>query len=252
MNSNIEIYIVGSAVLFFLIIVFFYIRKISNSQELKVKIESLQDPLESSNLINEDNSNASLDNDTQTEQDQKLVIFNLISSDKSFFNIPQLFGFLSNCGAKLNNGFFSFYDEKNNKIWIHEHGPRGGDEINIIEAGENYGWPLASYGINYIGTKFTDKTSIDGMVDPIHFWVPSIAPSGMVYVDNPNYPSLNQSILIGSLKFQYLHQCVIKDGKVVEEKKLFDQIGRVRSVELDKDKNIFVGVENLGIIKLIE
>ena len=145
-----------------------------------------------------------------------------------------------------------FYDEKNNKIWIHEHGPRGGDEINIIEAGENYGWPLASYGINYIGTKFTDKTSIDGMVDPIHFWVPSIAPSGMVYVDNPNYPSLNQSILIGSLKFQYLHQCVIKDGKVVEEKKLFDQIGRVRSVELDKDKNIFAGVENLGIIKLIE
>ena len=80
----------------------------------------------------------------------------------------------------------------------------------------------------------------------------SIAPSGMVYVDNPNYPSLNQSILIGSLKFQYLHQCVIKDGKVVEEKKLFDQIGRVRSVELDKDKNIFLGVENLGIIKLIE
>jgi len=115
MNSNNEIYIVGSAVLFFLIIVFFYIRKISNSQELKVKIESLQDPLESSNLINEDNSNASLDNDTQTEQDQELVIFNLISSDKSFFNIPQLFGFLSNCGAKLNNGFFSFYDEKNNE-----------------------------------------------------------------------------------------------------------------------------------------
>ena len=115
MNSNYEIYIVGSAILFFLIIVFFYIRKISNSQELKVKIESLQDPLESSKLINEDNSNASLDNDTQTEQDQELVIFNLISSDKSFFNIPQLFGFLSNCGAKLNNGFFSFYDEKNNE-----------------------------------------------------------------------------------------------------------------------------------------
>ena len=115
MNSNYEIYIVGSAILFFLIIVFFYIRKISNSQELKVKIESLQDPLESSNLINEDNSNASFDDDTQTEQDQELVIFNLISSDKSFFNISQLFGFLSKCGAKLNNGFFSFYDEKNNE-----------------------------------------------------------------------------------------------------------------------------------------
>ena len=117
MNSNYEIYIVGSAVLFFLIIVFLYIRKISNSQELKIKIESLQDPLESSNLINEDNSNASLDNDTQTEQDQELVIFNLISSDKSCFNISQLFGFLSNCGAKLNNGFFCFYDEKNNETF---------------------------------------------------------------------------------------------------------------------------------------
>ena len=115
MNSNYEIYIVGSAILFFLIIVFFYIRKISNSQELKVKIESLQDPLESSNLTNEDNSNESFDDDTQTEQVQELVIFNLISSDKSFFNISQLFGFLSNCGAKLNNGFFSFYDEKNNE-----------------------------------------------------------------------------------------------------------------------------------------
>ena len=74
----------------------------------------------------------------------------------------------------------------------------------------------------------------------------------MVYVDNPNYPSLNQSILIGSLKFQYIHQCIIKNGEIIEEKKLFDQIGRVRSIELDKDKNIFVGVENLGIIKLIE
>ncbi len=145
-----------------------------------------------------------------------------------------------------------FYDEKNNKIWIHEHGPRGGDEINIIEAGENYGWPLASYGINYIGTKFTDKTSIYGMIDPIHYWVPSIAPSGMVYVDNTNYPTLDQSILIGSLKFEYLHQCIVENGKIVKENRIFEQIGRVRSIELDQNKDIYIGVENLGIIKLIE
>jgi len=145
-----------------------------------------------------------------------------------------------------------FYDRKNDEIWIHEHGPKGGDEINIIESGKNYGWPLASYGINYWGTKFTDKTSIEGMVDPYHFWVPSIAPSGMVYIDNPNYPSLNNSILIGSLKFEYLHQCIIDNGKIIEEKRLLNQIGRVRSIELDKNKNIYVGVENLGIIKLIE
>ena len=144
------------------------------------------------------------------------------------------------------------YDEDKDEIWIHEHGPRGGDEINIIEAGKNYGWPLASYGVNYIGTKFTNKTSIDGMVNPLHYWVPSIAPSGMLLVKNPKYPTLDGSILIGSLKFQYLHQCIIENGKIVKENKLFEEIGRVRSIELDNYKNIYIGVENLGILKLIE
>ena len=144
------------------------------------------------------------------------------------------------------------YDEDKDEIWIHEHGPRGGDEINIIEAGKNYGWPLASYGVNYIGTKFTTKTSIDGMVNPLHYWVPSIAPSGMLLVKNPKYPTLDGSILIGSLKFQYLHQCIIENGKIVKENKLFEEIGRVRSIELDNYKNIYIGVENLGILKLIE
>ena len=144
------------------------------------------------------------------------------------------------------------YDEDKDEIWIHEHGPRGGDEINIIEAGKNYGWPLASYGVNYIGTKFTNKTSIVGMVNPLHYWVPSIAPSGMLFVKNPKYPTLDGSILIGSLKFQYLHQCIIENGKIVKENKLFEEIGRVRSIELDNYKNIYIGVENLGILKLIE
>ena len=144
------------------------------------------------------------------------------------------------------------YDKNKDEIWIHEHGPRGGDEINIIEAGKNYGWPLASYGVNYIGTKFTNKTSIDGMVNPLHYWVPSIAPSGMLFVKNPKYPTLDGSILIGSLKFQYLHQCIIENGKIVKENKLFEEIGRVRSIELDNYKNIYIGVENLGILKLIE
>ena len=144
------------------------------------------------------------------------------------------------------------YDEDKDEIWIHEHGPRGGDEINIIEAGKNYGWPLASYGVNYIGTKFTNKTSIDGMVSPIHYWVPSIAPSGMLFVQNTKYPTLDGSILIGSLKFQYLHQCIIDNGKIVKENRLFEEIGRVRSIEFDNYKNVYIGVENLGILKLIE
>ena len=162
--------------------------------------------------------------------------------------------------TKSKKGIYSFghrnpqgmvYDKENNKIWIHEHGPRGGDEINIIKAGENYGWPLASYGINYIGTKFTDKKSISGMQDPIHYWVPSIAPSGMIMVKDSKNKSLNNSILIGSLKFQYLHQCKIENNRVIEEKKLLTGIGRVRSIETDGQNNIYIGVENLGILKLI-
>ena len=118
MNSNYEIYIIGLAVLFFLFIVFLYIRKISNAGNLKVKIESIPDSLESSELSDEVISDELRDDDDiEIQTDQELVIFNLISSDKSCFNISQLFGFLSNCGAKLNNGFFCFYDDKNNETF---------------------------------------------------------------------------------------------------------------------------------------
>jgi glucose/arabinose dehydrogenase len=138
-----------------------------------------------------------------------------------------------------------------NELWIHEHGPKGGDEINIINSGKNYGWPLASYGVNYIGTKFTDKTSLIGTENPIHYWVPSIAPSGMIFVDSDKYPSWKNNLLIGSLKFEYLHMCVIKGNSIIKEEKLLEGIGRVRSLEISPSGFIYVGVENLGIIKII-
>lgn len=138
-----------------------------------------------------------------------------------------------------------------NDIWIHEHGPKGGDEINIIKSGKNYGWPLASYGVNYIGTKFTDKTSIKGSENPIHYWVPSIAPSGMIFVDSDKYPDWKNNILIGSLKFEYLHMCIVKGNTITKEEKLYEGIGRVRSLEISPEGYIYVGVENLGIIKIL-
>jgi glucose/arabinose dehydrogenase len=138
-----------------------------------------------------------------------------------------------------------------NDLWIHEHGPRGGDEINIIKPGKNYGWPLASYGVNYIGTKFTDNKVLPGTEQPIHYWVPSIAPSGMVFVDSNIYPEFKNSILIGSLKFEYLHQCIFDGDKIIEEKKILDKIGRVRSLEVGPNGYIYVGIENLGIIKIL-
>jgi aldose sugar dehydrogenase len=138
-----------------------------------------------------------------------------------------------------------------NEIWIHEHGPKGGDEINIISSGKNYGWPLASHGVNYIGTKFTNNTTLSGKEDPIHYWVPSIAPSGMVFVNSDKYPRLKNNLLIGSLKFEYLHMCILDGNNVIKEEKLFDGIGRVRSLEISPNGFIYVGVENLGIIKIM-
>lgn len=137
-------------------------------------------------------------------------------------------------------------------IWTHEHGPRGGDEINIIQAGKNYGWPVISYGINYSGTRFTDITEKEGMEQPLHYWDPSIAPSGMAFISSNKYKGWKGNLLIGSLKFQYLNNCYIKNGKVIKEERLLDGLGRVRSVSQGPDDFIYVGIENLGIVKLLK
>ena len=136
------------------------------------------------------------------------------------------------------------------KIWTHEHGPRGGDEVNIIKPGKNYGWPIISYGINYSGTKFTDITAKKGMEQPLHYWDPSIAPSGMAFVSGNKYPKLKGNLLVGSLKFQYIANCTLKDGKIIKEEKLLEGIGRVRSIEQGRDGYIYIGVEHLGVVRL--
>jgi len=137
------------------------------------------------------------------------------------------------------------------KIWVHEHGPQGGDEINIIEKGKNYGWPVISYGINYDGTSFTDKTEMEGMEQPIHYWVPSIAPSGMTFVTSDKYPDWKNDLLVGSLKFQYLEKLTFSGLKVTKREKLFEGTGRVRNVRQGPDGYIYVAVEGKGIFKVI-
>lgn len=138
------------------------------------------------------------------------------------------------------------------EIWTHEHGPKGGDEINIIKAGNNYGWPVISYGVNYSGTSFTDITEKEGMEQPLHYWVPSIAPSGMAFISSDKYEGWKGNLLVGSLKFQYVDNCYIEDGQIVKEERLLDGLGRVRSIEQGPDGFIYVGIENLGIVKLIK
>ncbi|RLD27678.1 MAG: PQQ-dependent sugar dehydrogenase [Bacteroidetes bacterium] len=162
--------------------------------------------------------------------------------------------------SKAKNAIFSYghrnpqgmvLHSETGELWTHEHGPRGGDEINIIKAGKNYGWPKISYGINYSGTSFTEHTALPGMEQPLHYWDPSIAPSGMAFVTSDIYPDWKGNLLIGSLKFQYLNRCVLKNNKVVKQEKLIDGLGRVRSVKQGPDGYIYVGVENVGIVKII-
>ncbi|WP_339144919.1 PQQ-dependent sugar dehydrogenase [Croceitalea sp. MTPC5] len=136
------------------------------------------------------------------------------------------------------------------EIWNHEHGPRGGDEINIVEKGKNYGWPIITYGINYSGTKITDQTAKSGMEQPVYQWTPSIAPSGMTFVNSENYPDWQGSLLVGSLAFQYLERLELKNGKVVRREKLMDGLGRVRNVRQAPDGFIYVAVEGKGIYRL--
>lgn len=144
-----------------------------------------------------------------------------------------------------------FKHPETGEIWTHEHGPQGGDEINIIGKGLNYGWPKISYGINYSGTSFTDDTALPGMEQPLFFWVPSIAPSGFAIVSSDKYPQWKGNLLVGSLKFQYLERLVLENGEVRKREKLFEGLGRVRSVRQAPDGYIYVGIENLGIVKIV-
>ncbi|MGB1020024.1 MAG: PQQ-dependent sugar dehydrogenase [Flavobacteriaceae bacterium] len=136
-------------------------------------------------------------------------------------------------------------------IWENEHGPRGGDEINIIEKGKNYGWPKITYGINYSGTIITDKTALPNMEQPDYYWLPSIGPSGMAFSTSGVYKKWKGNLFVGSLKFEYLERLVLKKDKVVKREKVLDKIGRVRNVKQGPDGYLYVGVEGKGILKII-
>ncbi|MEL7119873.1 MAG: PQQ-dependent sugar dehydrogenase [Bacteroidota bacterium] len=138
------------------------------------------------------------------------------------------------------------------QIWETEHGPRGGDEVNIIQKGKNYGWPVISYGINYNGTKFTDLTEQEGLLQPELYWVPSIAPCGTEFVSGNKYPAWEGDLLVGSLSFEYLNRCKVENNKIVGEEKLLKNVGRVRDVEMGPDGYIYVAVEGPGrILKIV-
>jgi glucose/arabinose dehydrogenase len=137
------------------------------------------------------------------------------------------------------------------EIWAHEHGPQGGDEINIIKKGANYGWPVVTYGIDYDGTTISTQTEKPGIENPIYYWLPSIAPSGMTFVTSDRYPDWKGHLLVGSLKFQYLELVKLKGKEVIERQKIAADVGRIRNVAQGPDGFIYIAVEGKGILKII-
>ncbi len=134
-------------------------------------------------------------------------------------------------------------------LWMHEHGPQGGDEINLPRAGANYGWPVITYGENYGGGKIGEGlTEKAGMEQPLHYWVPSIAPSGMAFLTSGRYDKPGRvwrgNLFVGSLKFGYLDRIELSEpfgGKVVRESKLLAELGeRIRDVRQGPDGLLYV------------
>ena len=164
-----------------------------------------------------------------------------VPENNPFVNVPDAlpeiwsFGHRNSQGAAIN--------PETGKLWMHEHGPKGGDEINIPEAGKNYGWPVITFGREYTGGEVGDGiTHKEGMEQPIYYWVPSIAPSGMMFYSGDAFPAWQGNLFVGSLKFKQLVRLELDGDEVVAEERLFEEaIGqRIRDVRQGPDGLIYL------------
>jgi aldose sugar dehydrogenase len=134
-----------------------------------------------------------------------------------------------------------FPDADNNVLWSHEHGPRGGDELNLIEPGVNYGWPVVSHGIDYSGARITPHTSLPGMRDPVRHWTPAIAPSGMTLYQGDLFPEWRGSLFISSLVQRQVRRLTLDGTGIEDEEILFEEIGeRLRDIRSGPDGALYL------------
>ena len=172
-----------------------------------------------------------------------------IPSDNPFFNSPNAKKAIYSYGHRNPQGMFKH--PITGKIWTNEHGPRGGDEINIIKKGKNYGWPKITYGINYSGTTITKNKSLPKMEQPLYYWLPSIAPSSFEYISSDIYPNWKGSLLAGALVFKYIERIGLKNDKVVYRSKIAENLGRPRDIKQGPDGFVYVSVEGKGVYKIL-
>ena len=139
-------------------------------------------------------------------------------------------------------------DPMDGSVWLHEHGPKGGDELNRLTPGGNYGWPEVTFGVNYNGTVISEKTQAPGIEDPLLYWVPSIAPSGITFYTGQSFSNWHNDIFIGALAGKHLRR-IKRDGTGIigQEVLLQNEVGRIRDVRTGPDGDIwFVTDESNG------
>jgi aldose sugar dehydrogenase len=138
------------------------------------------------------------------------------------------------------------------ELWETEHGPRGGDELNILQPGRNYGWPVTTFGINYDGTPITSQTALPGMEPPVNCWVPSIATGPIAFYTGSAFPAWKNNLLLGSLATQELRRIVLAGHTIEHQEVLFKNIGRVRDIAIGPDGTLYVILNQPGrILKLV-
>jgi aldose sugar dehydrogenase len=173
-----------------------------------------------------------------------------IPTDNPFVNTANAVPSIWTYGNRNPQGMI--YDEANNRIWSVEHGPMGGDELNLIQKGKNYGWPVITFGQNYNGTPITNITEKEGMEQPVKYWTPSIATCGMTLVTSDKYPAWKGNILVAALAGTHIARVEMNGTRATGEEKLLPGIGRVRQVSQSPDGFIYAVTEGTGLlIKLL-
>lgn len=144
------------------------------------------------------------------------------------------------------------FDPRDGSLWSTEHGPRGGDELNLVQPNLNYGWPVITYGMNYNGTPITSETARDGMEQPIVHWTPSIAVCGIAFYGADQFPAWENNLLVTALADRHLRRVVIEDHEVVEQEVILQDIGRCRDVSTGPDGMIYIAVNGPDkIVRLV-
>ena len=130
-------------------------------------------------------------------------------------------------------------------VWATEHGPQGGDELNLIQPGKNYGWPVIGFGVNYrTGAAIHTGTHKEGMEQPVYLWVPSIATSGLLFYTGDKFPEWRGSLFVGGMQGEVLARLTLDSRRVMNEEKLVPRMGRIRDVRQSPDGYIYLAIDN--------